>query len=284
MTPANATNLSQMQSLSATVIGGSSGSSVLGQLQAQYTNNQFSYTLQWSGSSWEVQEVGWTFQMPTNADHFSWNRAARWTVYPPASIARGVGTATPDSTNADYTRMDLPNDFDFNSTKYDCNWASLTTAGGSGLMVSFNPLQRFHCRGGGGNGGNYLLYVNQVVSLPNDFTTPVVPDLLLTLSSGNVVQGSFSVGSVPATTTTSPSNAIASVASLNPFSSPSGGGRQFGLGFNALAHNSFSVWGSTNFMAWSWLGPTTEGNPGQYQFLDAGSTNLPWRFYRLSSP
>ena len=69
LTPANATNLGQLQSLSATVIGGSSGSSVLGQLQAQYTNNQFSYSLQWSGSSCEVQEVGWTFQMATNAEH-----------------------------------------------------------------------------------------------------------------------------------------------------------------------------------------------------------------------
>jgi hypothetical protein len=222
--------------------------------------------------------------MPTNTDQFSWNRAARWTVYPPSSIARGAGTATPDSTNADYTRMDLPNDFDFNSTKYDCNWASLTSASGSGLMVGFSPTQRFHCRAGGGNGGKYLLYVNQTVSLPNDFTTQVVPDLLLTLSSGNVVQGGFTVGSVPATTTTSPSNAIASVTSLKPFTSSSGGGGQFGLTFNALAQNSFSVWGSTNFMDWNWVGPATESNPGQYQFLDAGTTNLPWRFYRLSAP
>ena len=37
LTPANATNLAQLQSLSATVIGGTNGTQVLGQLQAGYT-------------------------------------------------------------------------------------------------------------------------------------------------------------------------------------------------------------------------------------------------------
>ena len=45
LTPANATNLAQLQALSATVIGGTNGTQVLGQLQAGYTNNQFSYSL-----------------------------------------------------------------------------------------------------------------------------------------------------------------------------------------------------------------------------------------------
>src|SRR5262249_11291803 len=169
LTPANATNLAQLQSLSATVIGGTNGTQTLGQLQAQYTNNTFSYSLQWSGSSLEVQELGWTLQMPTNCDHFSWDRAARWTVYSPTSIARAAGAATPDSTNPDYTRISFPNAFDFNSTKYDCNSASLTTASGVGLRVEFSPSQRFHCRAGGAANG-YALFVNQQVSLPNDFT------------------------------------------------------------------------------------------------------------------
>lgn len=283
LTPANATNLSQLQSLSATVIGGTNGTQVLGQLQAQYADNQFSYSLQWSGYTWEVQELGWFFQMPTNCDQFSWNRAARWTVYPSYNIGRAAGTATPDSTNADYTRMDLPNAFDFNSTKHDCNWASLTTAGGAGLMVEFDPTQRFHCRAGAANsGGGYILFVNQQVSVPNDFSTSVVPDLIMTLSAGNEVQGSFTVGSMGSVNTSS--NAIASITDLTPGFSSSGGGNEFGLMFNGLSNTSFSVWTSTNLVDWEWEGPAAEENPGQYQFFDPASTNAPCRFYRISAP
>jgi hypothetical protein len=283
LTPANATNLSQLQSLSATVIGGTSGTQVLGTLQAQYANNQFSYTLQWSGSTWEIQELGWTFQMPATCDHFSWNRAARWSYYPPTSINRAAGTATPASTNVDYTCMNLPNAFDFNSTKYDCNWASLATAGGSGLMVEFDPSQQFHCRAGAANsGGGYVLYVNQQVSVPNDFTTQVVPDLIMTLSSGDIIQGSFSVGSV--TNVNTSSNAIASITALTPFFSTSVGGNQFGLVFNGLTNASFSVWASSNLVDWQWEGTAGQVHLGQYQFFDPGSTNAPSRFYRISSP
>ena len=153
LTPANATTLAQLQSLSATIIGGTNGTQVLGQVQAQYSNNVFSYSLQWSGTSWEVQEAGWTFQMPSTYDHFSWNRTGRWTYYPSTDIGRAVGVATPDTTNADYSAMSLPNAFDFNSTKYDCNWASLGTAAGDGLLVSYAPTQRFHFRAGAAGGG-----------------------------------------------------------------------------------------------------------------------------------
>jgi hypothetical protein len=282
ITPPDATTLTQLQAFSATVIGGTNGTQTLGQLQTQYTNNTFSYSLQWSAGSWEVQELGWTFQMPATCDQFSWDRAGRWTVYPSTDIGRAAGTATPDSTNADYSRMDLPNAFDFNSTKYDCNWASLTTAGGTGLRVEFAPTQRFHCRSGGATNG-YLLFVNQQVSLPNDFTTPVVPDLIMTLNSGNIVRGSVSVGSMAAVGVTS-SNAIASVYGLNGAFSAAGGGSQFKLTFGGTTNTSYSVWSSTNLMNWTWDGPVTEINPGQYQFFDPASTNAPYRFYRLSAP
>jgi hypothetical protein len=284
ITPANATNLTQLKSLSANVIGGTNGTQTLAQVQAGYTNNQFSYTLGWIGSSWEVQELGWSFQMPTNCDHFSWDRASRWTVYPPASIARTIGTATPDSTNADYTRMDVPNDFDFNSTKYDCNWANLTTAMGEGLRVQFDPSLRFHCRAGGATNG-YVLFVNQQVSLPNDFTMPVVPDLIMTLSSGNIVQGSFTVGSM-ASVGVADSNAVSSINGISEAVSGSGNGSPFGLTFNALSNGNFSVWSSTNLSSgqWKWEGPAAAETPGRYQFFDPGWTNAPYRFYRISSP
>jgi autotransporter-associated beta strand protein len=283
LTPANATNLAQLQSLSATVIGGTNGTQVLGQIQAQYAGNQFSYSLQWSGDTWEVQELGWTFQMPTNCDQFSWNRAARWTVYPSTDIGRATGTATPDSTNADYTCMALTNAFDFNSTKFNCNWASLATAEGSGLMVEFDPSQRFHCRAGGANTGQgYVLFVNQQVSPPDDISQNIVSDLCMTLSSGYVVQGSFSVGSMASVNTSS--NAGSSITDLTPGFSTSVGGYQFWLVFSALTNASFSVWASTNLVDWQWEGTAGEVNLGQYQFFDPGSTNAPCRFYRISSP
>ncbi len=282
LTPPTATNLAQLQSLSATVIGGTNGTQVLGQLQAQYSGNRFSYNLQWSGISWEVQELGWTFPMPSNCDHFSWDRAARWTFYPWYNIARGSGTATTDSTNADYTRMDMPNAFDFNSTKYDCNWASLTTAGNAGLMVQFDPSQRFHCRAGAGGNG-YVLFVNQQVSVPNDFTTEVVPDLIMTLNSGNVVQGSFTVGSVASVN--SSSNAIAGITGIAPgITNAGGGGNEFELTFHGVTNTSYSIWDSTNLLNWEWDGSAPEISSGQYQFLDPASTNAPRRFYRISSP
>jgi autotransporter-associated beta strand protein len=286
LTPPNATNLAQFQSLSATVIGGTNGTQTLGQLQASYTNNSFSYSLQWSGSSWEVQELGWSLQMPGNCDHFSWDRAARWTAYPPTEIGRATGTATPDSTNADFTRMSLPNAFDFNSTKYDFSWASLTTAANAGLRVEFDPSQRFHCRAGSAtNGAGYLLFVNQQVSLPNDFTTQVVPDLIMTLSSGNAVQGSFRIGSM-ATVGVSSSAAISSISGVREILQPSGGANQFGVTFNAIPNANFSIWSSTNLMnpLWQWQGPVPEISPGEYQFFDPASTNAPYRFYRISSP
>jgi autotransporter-associated beta strand protein len=286
LTPANATNLAQLQSLSAIVLGGTNGAQTLGQLQAQFTNNTFSYTLQWSGLNWQVQELGWSLQMPSNCDHFSWDRAARWTVYPATDIGRATGTATPSTTNADYSRMDLPNAFDFNSTKYDCNWASLASAQGAGLRVEFDPQQRFHCRAGGvANGAGYLLFANQQVSVPNDFTQPVVPDLIMTLSSGNVVQGSFRIGSVAAGSLTS-SNTIASITNIMPLPSNSVGGHQFGLVFNALSNQNFSVWASTNLVSghWEWEGTAAQISSGQYRFFDHGSTNAPYRFYRISTP
>jgi hypothetical protein len=193
--PASATTLAQLKELTADVIGGTN-SQLVGKLDAQYADGEFSYRLEWTGHNADVQELGWTFEMPADCDHFSWDRSARWTVYPPKHIGRATGTATPDSMNVPLTRVDRPDAFDFNSTKYDCNWASLTTKAGAGLRVEFDSHQRFHCRGGLGNRGQgYALFVNQQVSPPDDISKNVVADFYLTLKPGNTVAGSFRVGS-----------------------------------------------------------------------------------------
>jgi hypothetical protein len=80
------------------------------------------------------------------------------------------------------------------------------------------------------------------------------------------------------------STIAASVTNLTPFVVTSGGNQEFGLAFNALAHNSFSVWASSNFTTWSWLGAVSEPSAGQYQFFDPASNSAPCGFYRLSVP
>jgi hypothetical protein len=179
--------------------------------------------------------------------------------------------------------MSLTNAFDFNSTKFDCNWATLATTAGAGLGVTFSPSQLFQCRASAApSGGGYLLYVNQEVSMPDDFTSPVVPDQLFSLNSGNTLSGSFTIGSVAAGVTSS--NAVASINGLTPLLSPTNGGKEFGVTFNGLANTSYSLWSSTNFVNWVWDGPATQTNPGQYEYFDSSSTNAPYRFYRISAP
>jgi hypothetical protein len=97
--------------------------------------------------------------------------------------------------NVPVTRMNRVDAFDFNSTKYDCNWASLTTAAGAGLRAEFDPKQRFHCRAGVADGGHgYTLFVNQQVSPPDDISKPIVPDFYLMLNRGQTIEGHFRIG------------------------------------------------------------------------------------------
>jgi beta-galactosidase len=193
--PASATTLAEMRQLTAEVIGGTN-KQVVGRVRAEYSGGGFSYQFDWTAVQADVQELGWVFQLPKNCDRFSWDRASRWTVYPPSHIARAAGTATPDTMKAAYTRMERPDAFDFNSTKYDCNWASLTTAKGAGLRVEFDAAQRFHCRGGAAAGGaGYTLFVNQQVSPQDDYVKNIAGDLLMVLEAGDSIKGRFRVGS-----------------------------------------------------------------------------------------
>jgi beta-galactosidase len=193
--PATAITLAQLAQLTAEVVGGTNHQ-VVGRLQARFSDGEFSYHLAWTGAKAEVQELGWRFSLPRECDHFSWDRAARWTVYPENSSSRAAGTAAPDSMKVSVTRMERPDAFDFNSTKYDCNWASLATAAGERLRVQFDPQQRFHCRAGeADNGSGFFLFVNQQVSPPDDFSKTIVPDYYLTLKPGGTIAGHFRVGS-----------------------------------------------------------------------------------------
>ena len=53
--------------------------------------------------------------------------------------------------------------------------------------------------------------------------------------------------------------------------------------FNAVGTvgTGYQVWASTNLTNWVSLGTATEISPGNYEFIDAASTNYPVRFYQM---
>jgi hypothetical protein len=194
MEPASAQTLAGFKRLVADVVLGAENK-VVGKLQAEYTNGEFTYRLEWTGNDVDVQELGWAFNMPEAYDNFSWNRKSRWTDYPEHHTSRQEGTAKPESMNVPVTKMDRVDAFDFNSTKYDCNWASLTTADGKGIRAEFSTKQRYHCRAGEAKDGGYLLFVNRQVSPPDDISSSVVKEVYMKLKAGDILEGSFYLGS-----------------------------------------------------------------------------------------
>lgn len=167
---------------------------ISGHLSAQVNGPDFKYDLTWNDKKADIQELGWIFSLPSSADHFSWDRHGYWSYYPDDHIGRLRGTATPDSANGVHvTRAPRLDAFDFNSTKYNCNWASLADTSGKGVRVSFASDALQHCRGGQGWDGSMLLFVNQQCSPPRDLSTAVVPDYYLTLDRGGKVSSHFNV-------------------------------------------------------------------------------------------
>jgi hypothetical protein len=62
----------------------------------------------------------------------------------------------------------------------------------------------------------------------------------------------------------------------------------FQFSFTNTPNWPFTVFGATNpalpFRNWTTLTDLTEAPPGQFQFVDLQATNVPQRFYRVSSP
>jgi hypothetical protein len=140
----------------------------------------------------EVQELGWIFEMPAAVDHFSWHRRGYFSYYPADHIGRISGTATPDSADQEITRITRPDAFDFNSTKYHCDWAMLADSSGRGIAIkSTGDEDRQNCRAGTGSDGRRQLVVNKVCCPPRDISSNVVPDFYVKDKS---VSASFMVG------------------------------------------------------------------------------------------
>ncbi len=62
------------------------------------------------------------------------------------------------------------------------------------MRIEFGLGQRHHCRAGFGELDAYTLIINKQTSPPQDISSPCVPDLYLSLASGDKVKGAFRVG------------------------------------------------------------------------------------------
>lgn len=188
-----ATPLADVRSLEADIVMLDKASQPVGRVRVEYKDGRFSYRITWSGAKAVIQELGWSFDLPKRADHFSWNRKTLWSWYPATHIGRPEGTATPDSAAENFTNTSRPDAFDFNSTKYDCNWAKLTDASGRGLGVAFDSDARQHCRSGI-SAGNHLLVVNRYCCPPHDISSGAVRDFYFNAEPNTVVDAAFRIG------------------------------------------------------------------------------------------
>lgn len=170
---------------------------IVGRVNAKLVDGVFDYRVGWTGEKTDLQEVGWVFEMPEAYKRFSWKRQAVWSYYPETHVGRPEGTALPDTAKANTARVARPDAFDFNSTKYRCDWASLTDDSNRGLMVAFEERDRHQVRGGFADDGGYTLVVNKFCCPPplDDLGPRDVRDLLKELTPGTVIEGSFRVGS-----------------------------------------------------------------------------------------
>jgi hypothetical protein len=194
--------LADVRAMDADLVEGDQPGKVVGHIHADVAAGKFSYQLDWKkpgdkkNPATDIQEFGWIFTMPAASDHFSWHRQAYWSWYPATHVGRPAGTATPDSADVDVTKITRPDAFDFNSTKYNCDWASLGDSSGHGIGVKFAADGRHHCRSGTAEDGSRVLVVNKVCAPPRDISSGIVPDLYFTVERGAKSTGSFTVGTI----------------------------------------------------------------------------------------
>ena len=191
-----ATPLVEVQSLDADIVLEPKGETA-GRVHAEFADGRLSYRVDWSGEKSDIFELGWIFRAPQGSNRFSWSRKGFWSYYPPDHIGRPDGTATPDSAAVQVTKITRPDAFDFNSTKFDCNWAAMADSGGRGLCMEFSADQRQHVRGGIEAGGACSLIVNRCYSPPRDISSTVVADLYTVLNKNDQVSGSFKINAAP---------------------------------------------------------------------------------------
>lgn len=169
------------------------GNTPVGHVRVGITNGVMDYHFVWSGEKSDIYELGWIFRASKGVDRFSWDRKAVWSYYPADHIGRPIGTATPDSAEGDITKVDRADAFDFNSSKFDCNWASLTDTEGRGLCLVFPPDQRQHVRGAVNENGTCGLVVNRCYTPPRDISNRIVSEFYTVFEKNSEITGRFEV-------------------------------------------------------------------------------------------
>lgn len=134
------------------------------------------WKLNWTAEDANAWELGLKLSLPSAMNRMTWSREGFWTEYPANHIGATQGTAT----SADLT---------FRSTKRDAHWMLLSGTAGNGLAVlsSEAPL---HVRAQT-NKEATTAFLSSAVAPPYDFSTWLLPDLLIHLKKGQSVTGSF---------------------------------------------------------------------------------------------
>ena len=137
--------------------------------------------LNWTGKEANAWEIGMTLILPGATNKMTWSRDGLWTDYPAKHIGANDGSAT----NKDLT---------FRCTKRDTRWVTISSAGSS--LTAQKLESPLHTRANE-KGADTVLFLSSQVSPPYDFSTGLLPDLLIKLNDGSTVGGSFSLSVNP---------------------------------------------------------------------------------------
>ncbi len=134
------------------------------------------WKLAWQAPDAKAWELGMKLRLPKTLDRMTWSRQGLWTEYPPQHIGAADGTATSQ-------------DLTFRCTKRDARWMLMSGQGAGGLAVlkTDDPL---HVRGRA-DADSTTAFLSSAVPPPYDFSTYLVPDLLVHLKTGQTVAGGF---------------------------------------------------------------------------------------------
>jgi alpha-tubulin suppressor-like RCC1 family protein len=125
-------------------------------------------------------------------------------------------------------------------------------------------------------------------------TRITAPGTIVSDSSGQVIfalpstdSASFTFIATDAETASLPATVVVSLVhppALTAGTTGVGPNSMFTLSFTDGSNVRFRVWVSYDLSTWSVVGTPTQTAPGYFQFTDVQSTNLPFRFYRVTWP
>ncbi len=165
---------------------------------------------------------------------------------------------------------------------------ALTASAGDGGSLSYRivglPVAGTLYQASGGSRGSLVNLTNTVVSDPggNIIFAPGLNGLGTPYSSFGFVANDGLNDSAVAQVTVN--LMLPMIPQIGKLAMVGGTPQGFELNFAGSSNAVYSVWVSTNLTTWQRIGSATEASAGQYQYVDAPTTNWPARFYRISAP